>query len=589
MELVPLPGQSNASDTKDCSQSSSWLDNGNLSGAARTNGTTAATESQSSPESRKKSSMSPVPVADLMPPAEAKDAATRTPQRRTVTIRPLPHVAAAPKAPATLPAIPRYSQPQTQVDGRGSIVQSDITSSTPPSRPRVQRASTFLSRGSTPLAHESPAASFGTPMVPVLGSSNGDAATMVQLQLSLRNLKGSSSLSPANPLAIVSCAADATHDGALCWTELGRTECKNSSINPNFNQKIIVCLPRADSADSRDDVLRVDVYDVLHAAAADFEPLAVAAAASHLCGICFSTRSIVECLPSDDDAFFDNVSLFFHLARAATVVSSVLPPLQTQMPQEFNVMLAATSTPFCILTCCPVASNGVFVEGYSETHMASKYGRSSTGTTSTSLLSTMNHRHELVMNQSIASHAYSYSSVFPAFAKSHCAGRMLLMNDWAALKVTMLELVQRAREHPAEFYAFSADGQQPLSVMFNWCLYGLADRIQASSSSVDANDVKDFPDVFSVVSALTEGIATQAQSISTTDAAAFRARYSADSLQEAVQREVQMLLCRPFAATDATYIPAALLLTLHDDNYDDYYDDGDDDDDDDHHHHHLML
>ena len=130
---------------------------------------------------------------------------------------------------------------------------------------------------------------------------------------------------------------------------------------------------------------------------------------------------------------------------------------------------------------------------------------------------------------------------------------MLLMSDWVALKVTILELVQLARERPAQFYAFSTDGQQPISVMFSCCLYSLAEQRKARGGSIDEMD---FPDVFTVISALAEGISDKALTISAAEAAAFQARYNADSLEVAVQRELQMLLSRPLAATDASYSPS---------------------------------
>ena len=329
---------------------------------------------------------------------------------------------------------------------------------------------------------------------------------------------------------------------------------RNLNIHPNFHQKIIVCLPKLDSVDTKHDMLRVDVYDTNGASAAVFNPSDSAGRVSYLGGICFSTRSIVEILPSNSDSFFDNVSFFFQLVGASSVISGTLPLLQMQTPQEFNVMLAATSTPFCIITCCPIASNTLSLEHYNEVQMSSKYGRNLIGDTEpfTCLLSTVNTRDALVINQSISSYSYSFSSLSSAFAKCHCAGRLLLLNDWDALRVIMLELVQLAREVPAQFYAFSGDGQQPISCMFNCCLYGLCDRFQKISASAEIPDLQEFPDVFNVISALAEGITNQARTICASDAEAFRSRYCADSLDEAARREVQMLLSRPYAATDST-------------------------------------
>ncbi len=54
--------------------------------------------------------------------------------------------------------------------------------------------------------------------------------------------------------------------------------------------------------------------------------------------------------------------------------------------------------------------------------------------------------------QSIA--AYTYSCASPAFVKAHRAARLLFMNDWTALKATVMELVHLARESPLLFYGF---------------------------------------------------------------------------------------------------------------------------------------
>jgi hypothetical protein len=54
---------------------------------------------------------------------------------------------------------------------------------------------------------------------------NGDSACILQIQLSLRNIKGSDIISLAHPLAIISCASGTPHGSAQHWQELGRTEC----------------------------------------------------------------------------------------------------------------------------------------------------------------------------------------------------------------------------------------------------------------------------------------------------------------------------------------------------------------------------
>lgn len=96
------------------------------------------------------------------------------------------------------------------------------------------------------------------------------------------------------------------------------------------------------------------------------------------------------------------------------------------------------------------------------------------------------------------------------------------MNDWSALRVTMLELLQLAREEPSQFYAFSSHGLQPISCMFNSCLYSLSDRVKQTSTSADNIDTLDFPDVFTVISALSEGIAARAHKLPEGDALALR-------------------------------------------------------------------
>lgn len=412
-------------------------------------------------------------------------------------------------------------------------------------------------------------------------SFSSAATSIVQFQLSFRNLKAVDVALPADPLAIVSCASGTPQGAARCWAELGRTECKANSTNPNFHHKIIVSLPRQDSA-TEDELLRVDVYDLGKSAVAGFDPLACSPSC-YLGGVCFSARSIVQRLPSDAEAFTDPISLFFELIGSSSALSGSLPHTAVQAPQEFNVMLAATPTPFCILQCCPVASNQssfASFESYNNVQIASKYPRTSYANSkkcSTSVLSTLDRRDALVMTQSIAAYAYdkrllrratiirhceivynmrrySFSHMYPAFSKTHRASRLLLMNDWAALRVTMLELLQLAREQPAQFFAFSAHGQQPLSCMVNSCLYSLADRLKQTNTTAETIDTHDFPDVFTVIAALTEGMLSQARKLPDADAVAFRARYNADTLDLAVQREVQMLISRPHAATDSTYV-----------------------------------
>jgi hypothetical protein len=131
----------------------------------------------------------------------------------------------------------------------------------------------------------------------------------------------------------------------------------------------------------------------------------------------------------------------------------------------------------------------------------------------------------------------------------------------------MLELVHLARHHPFHFYGFSAHGEQPLSCLFDACLYGLAHRAAAACDTQVTRHTRDapsFPDVFSVIAALGQGIAAQAQRISPAEAAALRARYTADSLEVAADRELQMLLSRPSARTDASYMGDDFLSKQHD-------------------------
>jgi hypothetical protein len=495
--------------------------------------------------------ISTAPVAQTvspLPPKEAKDASTPAAQRRALAIRPLPQPAPALRLPAstsepvstgspgnTLAAAPpRLLQPKVQIDAPGGLTQ-------------VQPVPSSSLRPPAPAANLFSGAETTTPF-----SASAEYSSIVQLQLSFRNLKGGDLLSLADPLAIISCSAGSLQRG---WTELGRTECKINSTNPNFHQKVIVSLPKLESqADG--EMMRVDVYDLDDGTAVDFDPLASAATASHLGGICFSAFSVAQILPSDSSTFTDPISLFFKLSSSSSAPSGTLPPLQAQAPREFNVMLAASATPFCVMTCCPVASNHSSFDYNNATQITSKYVRTSASleASSTRLLDTLKDRDALVIQQSIAAYASSFSSSFPAFAKTHLAGRMLLMNNWGVLRVAISELVDLARQHPVQFYSFNAHGQQPLSCMFNSCLYALADRIKANHNSTAAFDTRDFPDVFTVVAALTQGVMALAKNISDAEAAAFQTRYCSNSLEVAVEREVQMLLSRPFAATDSTYV-----------------------------------
>lgn len=297
-----------------------------------------------------------------------------------------------PPNPAQLQVQTNPAQLQVQTDGGGSPL---------PPRGRIQRAATFLHGASSPQLCS------GTGMTEMSFSNNG--TIIVQFQLSFRNLKGSDVALIADPLAIVSCAPGTPHGGGRCWAELGRTECKANSTNPNFHHKIIVSLPRQ-ICDTEDELMRVDVYDLSKAAAvaASFDPLACSPSC-YLGGVCCSARSIVQLLPIDADAFTHPISLFFELVGSNSALSGSLPHMLVQTPQEFNVMLAATPTPFCILQCCPVASNQSSFESYNNVQIASKYPHTSYATAqtcSTSLLNTLDRRDALVMTQSIAAYAY---------------------------------------------------------------------------------------------------------------------------------------------------------------------------------------
>ena len=548
MENLPLPGQ--AGTAQQGSGSTGLLPSAYAehAGVARINA--EKTHGSDPPPVTVSPTILTAPVAQPvspLPPKEAKDPSTPAAQRRPLAIRPLPQPAASLRLPAstsepvsmgnpgnTLAAAPpRLLQPKVQIDAPGGLTHVHPVPSSS-LRPPAPAAKLFSGAETTPF------------------SASAEYSSIVQLQLSFRNLKGGDLLSLADPLAIISCSAGSVQGG---WTELGRTERKMNSTNPNFHQKVIVGLPKLDSqADG--EMMRVDVYDLDDVAAVSFDPLASTAPASHLGGICFSALSVAQILPSDSSAFTDPISLFFKLSSSSSVLSGALPPLQPQAPREFNIMLAASATPFCVITCCPVASNHSSFEYINATQITSKYPRASVTVEapSTRLLDTLKDRDSLVIQQSIAAYASSFSSSFPAFAKTHLAGRMLLMNNWGVLRVAMSELVDLARQHPVQFYSFSSHGQQPLSLMFNSCLYALAHRIKANHNSTATFDTRDFPDVFAVVAALTQGVMALAKNISDAEAAAFQTRYCSDSLEVAVEREVQMLLSRPFAATDSTYV-----------------------------------
>ena len=82
----------------------------------------------------------------------------------------------------------------------------------------------------------------------------------------------------------------------------------------------------------------------------------------------------------------------------------------------------------------------------------------------------------------------------------------------------------------------------------------MGDRLKTANANVQGLDKDSLPDVFNVVQALVQGLFAHAQKISAGEAAAFMARYEADSLEKAVSREVQMLLSRPYSMTDGTYM-----------------------------------
>jgi hypothetical protein len=389
MQQPQLPGQSGGSPAVVASDLPSF--------DAAAERATSATISTSEPDSVAASqSKSPGVIASNMPlpiPTGQANAATPPAKRKTFAIKPLPQAASAllRATPSATPP-PNPAQLQVQTDGGGTPL---------PPRGRIQRAATFLHRASSPQLCS------GTELTELSVSST--TTSIVQFQLSFRNIKAIDVALLADPLAIVSCASGTPQGGARCWAELGRTECKANSTNPNFHHKIIVSLPRQDSA-TEDELLRVDVYDLGKAAVAGFDPSACSPSC-YLGGVCFSARSIVQRLPSDTEAFTDPISLFFELIGSSSALSGSLPHILVQTPQEFNVMLAATPTPFCILQCCPVASNQSSFESYNSVQIASKYPRSSYANMkkcSTSVLSTLDRRDALVMTQSIA--AYSYDA-----------------------------------------------------------------------------------------------------------------------------------------------------------------------------------
>ncbi len=219
----------------------------------------------------------------LPPPIGASGVANPPQKRKTYAIKPLPQgFVQQPSAPVQL----RAAQSASVVPSYNcSRPQPDITSQPSPPRGQIQRAATFLHRAPAPQS------SSGAEMTVLADNdSTSNSTSIVQFQLSFRNIRARDTLSLAEPLAIVSCASG-TPQGSMHWGELGRTERKASCTNPNFNHKIIVSLPKQVS-ETDDDVLRVDVYDLGGANVAVFDPLS-SSNASYLGGACFSARSIV--------------------------------------------------------------------------------------------------------------------------------------------------------------------------------------------------------------------------------------------------------------------------------------------------------
>ena len=316
---------------------------------------------------------------------------------------------------------------------------------------------------------------------------------MLQLQLSFRNLNDSDVLSFSDPIAIVFHAV-VPHHGSPVWSEVGRTECKHNSMNPNFSQKVIIAVhptPALEENEPGSGLLRVDVFDMddHRVQPAQFDPFKDAC--DWMGGLCISERSITLRMFGEAEKL-SKLSLFANMSRVGRIASGALPSLPAQSPLEFNFMLASTPTAFCILTCCLVESDqdSPFqpLEAL-ESSAQSKYPRTIEDRLeprTAGVLHVLTDRDALIIQQvpplpfasccvlrvcsllhcwfpyterpcppalqSIA--AYTYSSTSPAFVKSHRAARLLFMSDWAALKVTMMELVHLAREWPHYFYGF---------------------------------------------------------------------------------------------------------------------------------------
>jgi len=272
-------------------------------------------------------------------------------QRKKMRMKPLPQLITA--TAATVPAAASSLSPQRQVerpsDSRAETPAQVIWA--PAAKPTYAppgRLSPTAGRSAPSSKHRlGPGAE-----IELVTASDAPHTRMLQLQLSFRNLNDSDVLSFSDPIAIVYQAV-VPHQGSPVWSEVGRTECKHNSTNPNFSQKVLISVHLKQALEEKEPgagMLRVDVFDMddHRIQPAQFNPFKDAC--EYMGGICISERSITLRMFGDAEPL-STVSLFANVSRVGNLASGALPPLPLQSPLEFNFMLATTSTTFCILTC----------------------------------------------------------------------------------------------------------------------------------------------------------------------------------------------------------------------------------------------
>lgn len=278
-------------------------------------------------------------------------------QRKKMRMKPLPKPIAVPAAGFLSSTFSRSPQRQIErsSDSRSETPVQVIWAPTPkPTLSPAARTSPTPTRNSSGSKHRlSPGAE-----IELVAASDATQAPMLQLQLSFRNLNDSDVLSFSDPIAIVFHAV-VPHHGLPVWSEVGRTECKHNSMNPNFSQKVIIAVhptPALEESEPGSGLLRVDVFDMddHRIQPAQFDPFKDAC--DYMGGLCISERSITLRMFGEAEKL-SKLSLFANMSRVGRIASGTLPPLPAQSPLEFNFMLASTPTAFCILTCCLVESD----------------------------------------------------------------------------------------------------------------------------------------------------------------------------------------------------------------------------------------